>query len=93
MTEREALILSAFLPLKAGAWLFPVDFGGKDGSHHSKTARRMVDKGWVERRRTKRTWRGAWEWRITAKGRQSLANHNLTSRDPLAERLAETLEG
>ena len=35
----------------------PIDFGGRNGSHHGKTASKLVDHGFVEHRR-----RGMAEW-------------------------------
>jgi hypothetical protein len=84
MTEREAEILRAIWaksPPDTGAdvgWLRPIEFGGTSGSHHSKTASRMVEKGWLEQRRSFQLVPGArWEWRITAKGRQALHNRSM----------------
>ena len=78
MTKNEAAILEAL----TFAWQTPRQFGGSDGSHHAITARRMIDKGWVER--DERGWldgkrpmgsRGPYVYRLTDKGAQALANH------------------
>jgi hypothetical protein len=65
-------------PAKAG-WARPLDIGGTSNSHHSNTLRRMVALGWVETDRQTppaRNSRPGLRYRITAKGREALANHD-----------------
>lgn len=100
MTRNEALILAALMPAEgeAATWRRPMDFGGEAGSHHAVTARRMVPKGWVERRQraspSLAQLRPSYEFRITLRGVIALANHkagrSLLSRPGLSA--AETAE-
>ena len=58
--------------------LTPMWFGGSNGSHHSNTARRLVERGLVERRfgagdwGAKKRWRGrgSCRYRLTELGKQ-----------------------
>lgn len=96
MTDNEAEVLAALVELSKldenqQEGFRPLDFGGKDASHHAQTAIRMIPKGWVERRfswlgggtnwgeaKTVRM-RGSCRYRITPKGVVALANHQATS--------------
>ena len=51
-------------------WLRPMDFGGYDGSHHSRTAARLVRRGFMEReeRQSVARIRPVFLYRITAAG-------------------------
>lgn len=85
MTENEAELLTELRALKETRpdGCAPMDVGGSDSSHHSVTLRRMVPKGWVEKRYRGGAWgapRGRYGrcsclYRITPKGEQALANH------------------
>lgn len=92
MTEREAELLEALLQFPDGTT--PLRVGGSGHNHVSKTLRRMVPKGWVERsfglgfgvpKNYKA--RGSCRYRITVKGRIALSNHLVTK-----ARLSELLE-
>lgn len=53
-------------------WFKPMHVGGSDGSHHSRTLRKMVKKGLIE---TERNWSFGWyansrRYRITEPGLQ-----------------------
>ncbi len=89
MTDNEADVLAELAtPSNGDTWQRPMDFGGGNGSHHAVTAKRMAhpSKGWVEWRYRghevgkplRNAERGSCLYRITEKGRQALANHNLT---------------
>lgn len=43
--------------------LAPMWFGGSNGSHHSNTARRLIERGIVERRFGGSEWGGKKKWR------------------------------
>lgn len=86
MTEREAELLGLLLTEEPGSHLGvpPRALGGTDASHHSITLRRMVAKGWVERRYRGGEWgapvlvgtaSGSCLYRITPKGAQAWANN------------------
>lgn len=67
LSEREADVLMTM----AGSdyWVRPMDIGGSDASHHSATLRRLVSRGYVERRRRSATSsRPSYEYRITDAG-------------------------
>lgn len=85
MTENQEEALEGLAQLEG--WQAPLHFGGGNGSHHGVTARRMADKlGWVEwcyrghepGEKLRNAERGSCLYRITAKGRQALANHKAT---------------
>lgn len=94
MTENEAEVLGGLSscerawPQDRDAGWRPQDFGAASNTHHSNTAKRAVDKGWVERKFLGGSWagedvrpsprgaRGSCRYRITEKGRKALANHN-----------------
>lgn len=73
MTENEAAILGALLAAKQP--LRVRQFGGTTNSHHTVTAARMLEPGWVRRHRMGEKARGPWIYEITPKGVQALANH------------------
>jgi DNA-binding MarR family transcriptional regulator len=78
MTELEASILRA-LGVNRRPWLRPMDFGGRDGSAHAVTAKRMIKKGWVERdmRELGATLKPTYLYRITDKGVRALENFSV----------------
>lgn len=53
-------------------WARPLDVGGSNDSHHSKTLAALVKKGLVKRqqRSALNGSRGSWQYRITDAGRQ-----------------------
>lgn len=60
---------------RSGCWATPRDFGGRDASHHSASAKRLVDMGLVERKQFGFSWsaRGSYGYRITDAGIAMLA--------------------
>jgi len=76
-TLRELAIRSLNAALDGSEdWSRPLDIGGGGNSHHTTTLAKMLPFGWVERRNTGfGQTRPAWRYRITAKGREALANH------------------
>lgn len=78
MTPNEKEALAMLAPLKGDgdpAWMTPMEFGGRDGSHHGLTAKRMIPKGWTERVGGPGLGpRGSYRYRITPKGIAALAN-------------------
>lgn len=62
------------LGLDGARWMRPMDFGGRDASHHARTAEKLVRLGWVERRQRntlanmRGSSRGSWEYRLTRRG-------------------------
>ncbi len=63
-------------------WLRPLDVGGKNNSHHSSTLRRLVKKGWAEKkdRGSVAGMRPSNVYRINMNGVVALANHGVTLR-------------
>ena len=47
MRERDDEVLRE---MRGRGWLRPLDVGGADGSHHSRTLARLVKRGQIERR-------------------------------------------
>jgi hypothetical protein len=89
MTENERTILVALSDLNDIAARRGVPdlhhpasaVGGVSNSHHAVTLSRMVEKGWVARRRRFDSRpRSAWGYRITLAGAQALTNAGLTRR-------------
>lgn len=72
--DREVLVDLSFIK----GWARPMDVGGRDSSHHSRTLKKLCDRGLA--RRAKRDTlmnyigggRGSWIYRITPKGRACL---------------------
>lgn len=68
LTEREQRLFAEL----DDKWVRPMDIGGSDGSDHSYTLRRLIAKGYVERRRRNslmnalRSSRGSYEYRRKA---------------------------
>ena len=78
LTARQLEVLQRLRDLDV--WARPMDVGGTDCSHHSRTLRQLVAKGLVERaqRRGLRGYldnyiRGAYEYRLTERGRRQRA--------------------
>lgn len=56
-------------------WARPMDVGGSDGSHHSKTLAALYRRGYAERaRRSAFGTRGSWLYKVTALGYATLHN-------------------
>lgn len=76
MTEEMDEVLAY---LRRGEWLRPMDIGGTDGSHHSRTLAKLVKRGLVERRKRNTITnvilnghRGSYVYRITDQGEEFL---------------------
>ena len=79
MNEQQREVLGE---LRGGEWLRPMDVGGTDGSHHSRTLARLVKAGLAERKKrgtlTNTLFngrRGSYRYRITEVG-ESVYRHN-----------------
>lgn len=90
MTPRQRELLRALCDVDGDDFVRPMDVGGTDGSHHSKTLRQLVAKGYAERRERGGWTRNAWGYRATDKGRAALhgarCGHPLTTRYDRVER-------
>lgn len=76
MNEQDVEVLRE---LRDGEWLRPMDVGGSDGSHHSRTLSRLVGRGLAERQKRntitnvlRNGRRGSYVYRITDAGKQQL---------------------
>lgn len=67
VTERQFEVLQS-LRGSPDLWLRPMDVGGTDGSHHSKTLAQLAGKGLAERILRGGHTRAAWAYRATALG-------------------------
>ena len=72
MNEQEREVLGE---LRGGDWVRPMDVGGTDGSHHSRTLARLSEQGLAERRKRNTLTnvvvggrRGSYVYRITEAG-------------------------
>lgn len=91
MSPKEAAILTCLVKAdgKTRSWHNLRELGAQRGSHHTVTAARMVQKGWVAREsRGKGAVRPAWAYMITAAGQQALYNHFLPAIEKRRLRLA-----
>jgi hypothetical protein len=62
LTEKQAEVIMGLRGADDDG-LAPMWFGGSNGSHHSNTARRLCDRGLVERRFGASDWGGKKRWR------------------------------
>jgi|SRR4029077_12671412 len=81
LTERDLEVLSGLACAricfpKSSGWLTPMCFGGRDGSHHSRTASRLVRLGFVESKPRGGQTRGSKLYRITASGKSALRTYH-----------------
>lgn len=87
MTPAERKLAEATLRQKSGAprWFTPADLGAVSKSGHSTLLNRMVARGEMERQiaakeRVSAKARTAYEYRLTPKGLQTLANSQATTK-------------
>ena len=86
LTDNQVDVLDAFTAWPEPTWLRPMDLGGRNGSHHSNTLRRLAARGWVEmRRRAAAGGRGSYWYRITAEGVEALRRHQRREPKPLKQ--------
>lgn len=69
VTGRQREVLESLRDFAYESWVRPMDVGGKDQSHHSKTLAQLVKKGLAERREGGGHTRNVWRYRATKKGR------------------------
>ena len=78
LTVRQRDLLLTLRDGFPGAWVRPMDVGGKDQSHHAKTLAQLVAKGLVERKT--RGSNRSYTYRVTPLGRDQ--NIALRTRKP-----------
>ena len=67
--EREIELLDTMSQAPRSFWFRPMDLGGKDGSHHHHTLKRLVAQGFAEKKERGGHTRPAYAYRATKYGR------------------------